>query len=123
MSTPPPMKFAGSAGLDRVFAELAQKAALAEMYPAEPDPASATPCVDHCREIGFYLIRAYRELVAGLELEITGGELEDQEDSLLCEIEGCKREATCGSPTDEGYKRLCGKHFNEVPGGVGGARE
>ena len=31
-----------------------------------------------------------------------------------CESEGCHEEATCGTPTPTGYKRLCGKHCQEV---------
>ena len=28
-----------------------------------------------------------------------------------CEIEGCHEHATCGTPTADGYKRVCGKHY------------
>ena len=28
-----------------------------------------------------------------------------------CEIEGCHEHATCDTPTADGYKRVCGKHF------------
>ena len=28
-----------------------------------------------------------------------------------CEIDGCHEHATCGTPTADGYKRVCGKHF------------
>lgn len=28
-----------------------------------------------------------------------------------CEIEGCHEHATCGTPTKDGYKRMCGKHY------------
>jgi hypothetical protein len=27
-----------------------------------------------------------------------------------CEIEGCHEHATCGAPTADGYKRMCGRH-------------
>ena len=30
-----------------------------------------------------------------------------------CEIEGCHKHATCGAPTNEGYKRMCGRHCRE----------
>lgn len=30
-----------------------------------------------------------------------------------CEIEGCYEHATCGTPTDDGYKFVCHKHFRE----------
>lgn len=30
-----------------------------------------------------------------------------------CEIEGCHEHATCGSPTSDGYKRMCSKHYRE----------
>ena len=30
-----------------------------------------------------------------------------------CEVEGCHEHATCGAPTKDGYKRMCGKHFKE----------
>jgi hypothetical protein len=29
-----------------------------------------------------------------------------------CEVEGCHEHATCGTPTTDGYKRMCGKHFH-----------
>ena len=32
---------------------------------------------------------------------------------LVCEIEGCWEQATCGTPTEKGYLRMCGKHFFE----------
>lgn len=28
-----------------------------------------------------------------------------------CEIEGCHEHATCGTPTADGYKRMCGRHY------------
>ena len=31
-----------------------------------------------------------------------------------CEIDGCHEHATCGTPTKDGYKRVCGKHFREI---------
>ena len=31
-----------------------------------------------------------------------------------CEIDGCHEHATCGTPTKDGYKRVCGKHFMEI---------
>lgn len=31
-----------------------------------------------------------------------------------CEIDGCHEHATCGTPTKDGYKRVCGKHFWEI---------
>lgn len=31
-----------------------------------------------------------------------------------CEHPGCVEWATCGTPTPDGYKRLCSKHFDEV---------
>ena len=30
-----------------------------------------------------------------------------------CEIDGCHEHATCGSPTADGYKRMCGMHMRE----------
>jgi hypothetical protein len=33
-----------------------------------------------------------------------------------CEIDGCHEHATCGTPTDDGYKRVCGRHFAEMDG-------
>ena len=30
-----------------------------------------------------------------------------------CEIEGCHEHATCGAPTKDGYKRMCGMHCHE----------
>ena len=31
-----------------------------------------------------------------------------------CEIEGCHEHATCGTPTADGYKRVCSKHFAKM---------
>ena len=31
-----------------------------------------------------------------------------------CEFDGCHEHATCGTPTKDGYKRVCGKHFCEL---------
>ena len=31
-----------------------------------------------------------------------------------CEYPGCHKHATCGTPTKDGYKRVCGKHFAEL---------
>ena len=31
-----------------------------------------------------------------------------------CEIDGCHEHATCGAPTKDGYKRMCGKHCREL---------
>ena len=28
-----------------------------------------------------------------------------------CEVEGCYEHATCGALTDDGYKRMCGRHY------------
>ena len=30
-----------------------------------------------------------------------------------CEIDGCHEHATCGAPTNDGYKRMCGRHCRE----------
>ena len=30
-----------------------------------------------------------------------------------CEIDGCHEHATCGAPTNDGYKRMCGRHYRE----------
>jgi len=29
---------------------------------------------------------------------------------MICEHEGCERVSTCGFPTKDGYKNLCGEH-------------
>lgn len=31
-----------------------------------------------------------------------------------CQAEGCHDEATCGTPTPDGYKRLCGEHYRAI---------
>lgn len=31
-----------------------------------------------------------------------------------CEIEGCHEHATCGTPTADGYKRVCGRHMRSI---------
>ena len=33
-----------------------------------------------------------------------------------CQIEGCHEHATCGTPTADGYKRVCGKHYAKMDG-------
>ncbi len=30
-----------------------------------------------------------------------------------CEVEGCHEHATCGTPTADGYKRMCGRHYHK----------
>lgn len=30
-----------------------------------------------------------------------------------CEIDGCHEHATCGALTNDGYKRMCGRHYRE----------
>ena len=30
-----------------------------------------------------------------------------------CEIDGCHEQATCGAKTNDGYKRMCGRHYLE----------
>ena len=35
---------------------------------------------------------------------------------LLCDVEGCKRPATCGTPTEQGYRQTCGLHLPERNG-------
>ncbi len=34
-----------------------------------------------------------------------------------CQEKGCKKQATCGTPTADGYKRLCIEHFKDVKDG------
>lgn len=36
-----------------------------------------------------------------------------------CQIEGCHEHATCGTPTADGYKRVCGKHMAKMMDGDG----
>lgn len=31
-----------------------------------------------------------------------------------CETPGCNEWATCGTPTPDGYRRLCGTHYREA---------
>jgi len=31
--------------------------------------------------------------------------------AVVCDIPDCNKEATCGTPTDNGYKRCCGEHY------------
>ena len=36
---------------------------------------------------------------------------------VICEVEGCTQEATCGTPAaDGGYVWCCMKHFDEIAG-------
>lgn len=39
-----------------------------------------------------------------------------------CQIEGCHQEATCGTPTPDGYKRLCSEHFGEQQAAMNDAK-
>jgi hypothetical protein len=32
----------------------------------------------------------------------------------LCDDPGCKEIATCGTPTESGYRRVCGKHWCKI---------
>ena len=32
-----------------------------------------------------------------------------------CDHDGCHKEATCGTPTKDGYKRLCSNHAGNIP--------
>jgi len=34
--------------------------------------------------------------------------------SFVCEVDGCEKEATCGTPTKGGYLRCCGEHFRKL---------
>lgn len=40
-----------------------------------------------------------------------------------CEIDGCHEHATCGTPTANGYKRMCGKHFHAHTAKMDGERK
>jgi hypothetical protein len=31
----------------------------------------------------------------------------------LCDEQGCTRDASCGWPSEEGYRQTCGKHWKE----------
>lgn len=43
--------------------------------------------------------------------EILGWENPHPDPEHECEIEGCHHYASCGTPTKDGYKRVCGTHF------------
>ncbi len=34
------------------------------------------------------------------------------EEELICNDESCDKRATCGTPTDTGYQRLCSDHYH-----------
>ena len=38
------------------------------------------------------------------------------DNNVMCDqkIEGCHEYATCGTPTKDGYKRVCYKHYREI---------
>jgi hypothetical protein len=38
----------------------------------------------------------------------------DQSLVLACDEKGCKNQATCGTPTPAGYRRVCGNHYREL---------
>lgn len=58
-------------------------------------------------------ITYYRKMM-GVNNAVTGKKNTEKEDH--CEIEGCHEHATCGTPTADGYKRVCGKHFAKMDG-------
>ncbi len=29
---------------------------------------------------------------------------------VACDVDGCKKQATCGTPTSAGYRHTCGEH-------------
>lgn len=33
---------------------------------------------------------------------------------MACDRPGCNAWASCGTPTDDGYKRLCSNHYQEI---------
>jgi hypothetical protein len=33
---------------------------------------------------------------------------------LMCDVPGCKREASCGWPSGDGYRNTCGQHMREL---------
>lgn len=45
--------------------------------------------------------------------DILGWENPHPTPEFECEIDGCHEHATCGAPTNDGYKRMCGKHCIE----------
>ena len=32
----------------------------------------------------------------------------------VCDVPGCTEESTCGTPTEDGYRRTCGKHYRQL---------
>jgi hypothetical protein len=34
-------------------------------------------------------------------------------EAAQCDVHDCEAEATCGIPTQDGYKRICGPHYRE----------
>jgi hypothetical protein len=33
---------------------------------------------------------------------------------VACDYSGCKEQSTCGTPSPDGYLRLCGRHYREI---------
>ena len=46
--------------------------------------------------------------------DILGWENPHPDPENECQYEGCHHYASCGTPTKDGYKRLCSYHFNEL---------
>lgn len=46
--------------------------------------------------------------------DILGWENPHPDPENECQHEGCHHYASCGTPTKDGYKRLCSYHFNEL---------
>lgn len=36
------------------------------------------------------------------------------DEELICKDESCPKRATCGTPTPDGYKRLCSDHYTAM---------
>ena len=49
-----------------------------------------------------------------LAFDILGWENPHPVPECECEIDGCHENATCGTPTKYGYKRVCYKHWSEI---------
>lgn len=52
--------------------------------------------------------------------EILGWENPHPDPENECEIEGCHHYASCGTPTKDGYKRVCSHHFALIQSGKEG---
>lgn len=70
-----------------------------------------------CRECGWHgdePLKADNPFSPGSIITACPDCLEIEQLRVVCEIDACTKEATCGTPTDDGYIRCCGEHYSAL---------